>query len=87
MSRLFGHPNNITTIGDIVNIIFNIILFIVIIFLMTISCNGLPRYITPPLTDSHTVTIENMMATRWTPMRQGALVGSVPFTTDLASHS
>ena len=42
---------------------------------MTNPCNGLPCYITPPLSDSHTVTIENMVATLWPPMGQAALVG------------
>ena len=42
---------------------------------MTIPCNGLPRYITPPLTDSHRVTIENMVASHWAPLGRGALVG------------
>ena len=46
----------------------------------------LPRYITPPLLHTHCVTIENLVSTRWTPMGQGALVWSVPFTSDLASN-
>ena len=44
MSRPFGHPNNIAVLSNIVKRLFSVIFFIAVFFLVTISCNGLPRY-------------------------------------------
>ena len=50
------------------------------------SLRAAPLHHSPPLTDIHRVTIENMVATRWSPLGQGALVWSIPFIIDLTSH-
>ena len=49
MSRHFGHLNNIIMLCYIVESLFRVLFSITILALMTISCNGLPRYTNVPV--------------------------------------
>ena len=59
VSRTFGHLNNIITLCDIVNSIFNVTFFIVILALMTIHVTGYPVTLVIVLRNIHEIAKED----------------------------